>query len=817
MSIRLHPLPLPQVAALASALGIALTATVPVHAADDGTTRTLDAIVVTATGFEQKLTDAPASISIVTREQIAQRPYASLTDILRDIEGVDVDMEGSNDKNGMGYVSMRGMPADYTLVLVDGRRQSNIGDIYPNYYGSGQSGFIPPLDAIERVEVVRGPMSTLYGSDAMGGVINIITRKSFTAWTGSAAYSHTFQQEDRFGDNDKLDLYLSGPLLEDRLGLTLRASGYDRDAASRKLPSLPLPSPPNPDDSVWDRTISEGRSSAAATNWNAGIRLSFAPGEDHDFLLDYDTSRQEYDNSGTQDTLASLWRVGNNTIPNPAFDPALPESTTNPATITRRTVMPRGGYAEKQRYEREQLAFTHIGRWSFGTTTSSLMRNTNRNLGRTMPLMVDERLVLQDLWNAACVAGGAAPYCAGAKMDTLTPAQRSQLEAFLPRPLRTLEIRSWVLDTMLDMQLGNHKLTIGGQYQDAQMEDSVFGMYGDGFVSGTYQPHRQWAAFAEDNWQLADSLTFTYGLRHDHHNMFGQHLSPRGYLVWNSSEHWTLKGGVSTGYKTPKPNQLFEGINGFWGQGDTPVVGNPQLTPETSTNFELAAYYDNRSGFNANATVFLNRFKDKIATADTVRNCEIAAPGEHCVEIGAGWADLGFLVFNQDVNVDRAQSRGVELAAQWQPSARWSLRGNYTYTESENKTGTSKGLPIAGLVTSSISTPARHMANASLEWKASERISLSLAAEGRYHRYRGVSATTGEHLYYADHTLLHLGGNWRITDRFSFSARINNLLDKDYGSQTCELTPARNAYSCFDDYLLRDQRRSLWTSLVHRF
>jgi len=93
----------------------------PALSATESAPTTLDAVVVTAAGFEQKLIDAPASISIVTREQIKQRPYASLTDILRDIEGVDVDMEGSNDKNAMGYVSMRGMPADYTLVLVDGR------------------------------------------------------------------------------------------------------------------------------------------------------------------------------------------------------------------------------------------------------------------------------------------------------------------------------------------------------------------------------------------------------------------------------------------------------------------------------------------------------------------------------------------------------------------------------------------------------------------------------------------------------------------------------------------------------------------------
>jgi len=801
------------------AAGVLAFASIPALADTDADTApaTLETIVVTAAGFEQKLVDAPASISIVTREQIKQRPYASLTDILRDIEGVDVDMEGSNDKNAMGYVSMRGMPADYTLVLVDGRRQSNIGDIYPNYYGSGQSGFIPPVDAIERVEVVRGPMSTLYGSDAMGGVINIITRKVSSTWGGSAVFAHTFQQEDRYGDNDKLEVYLDGPLVTDRLDLAIRAGGYNRGAADRDLPLLPLPSPPNPPGSSYDRRISEGRSSAAATNWNLGMRLAFTPNDRHDLLFDYDTSKQKYANSGAQDTLASLWRTGNSTIPNPAFDPGQPIGPGNPQTITRRTVQPRGGYAELQRYERSQVALTHLGRWDFGTSTTSLMRNSNRNLGRTMPMMVEERLRLQALYNAACIARGGAAYCNNARIEDLTAEQRAQLDGFLPRPLRTLEIRSWVLDGMLDMQLGAHQLTVGGQYQDAEMEDSVFGMYGDGFIPGTTQPHRQWALFAEDNWGFDNGLTFTYGLRYDHHNTFGTHLSPRGYLVWSANAAWTLKGGVSTGYKTPKPNQLFNGINGFWGQGATPVVGNPGLQPETSTNYELAVYYQGGYGFNANATVFLNRFKDKIATADSVRNCDVVAAGEPCVEIGPGWSDFGFLVFNQDINVDRAESRGVELAANWQASERWRLRGNYTFTRSENKTGNASGQPISGLVTLSVSTPAKHMANATLEWAAGARVNLSLTAEGRYDRYRGVSQS-GEHLFYSDHTLLHLGANWRISERLSVNARIQNLLDKDYMAQSCELVlPGQDAYSCFDNYLVKDQRRNLWMALNLRF
>jgi len=82
----------------------------------------LDAIVVTASGFEQKIVHAPASISVITPEDLARRPYITLLDAVRDLEGVDVGE--TRDKTGQGTVSMRGMGPDYTLILINGRRQS---------------------------------------------------------------------------------------------------------------------------------------------------------------------------------------------------------------------------------------------------------------------------------------------------------------------------------------------------------------------------------------------------------------------------------------------------------------------------------------------------------------------------------------------------------------------------------------------------------------------------------------------------------------------------------------------------------------------
>ena len=70
----------------------------------------LETVVVTASGFEQKITDAPASISVVTREELAKRPYITLIDAVRDLEGVDVGE--TTDKTGQRTISMRGMGAE---------------------------------------------------------------------------------------------------------------------------------------------------------------------------------------------------------------------------------------------------------------------------------------------------------------------------------------------------------------------------------------------------------------------------------------------------------------------------------------------------------------------------------------------------------------------------------------------------------------------------------------------------------------------------------------------------------------------------------
>ena len=126
-----------------------------------------------ASKYEQRVTQAPSSISIVTAEDIRRFGYNDLADVLRSVRGLYV----TNDHN-YTYIGIRGFlrPGDYStrvLVLIDGHRMND------NIYDSGSVGrdVMPDVELIERVEVIRGPSSSVYGSSAFLGVINVVTKR----------------------------------------------------------------------------------------------------------------------------------------------------------------------------------------------------------------------------------------------------------------------------------------------------------------------------------------------------------------------------------------------------------------------------------------------------------------------------------------------------------------------------------------------------------------------------------------------------------------------------------------------------------------
>lgn len=647
--------------------------------ADSKTETTLATVVVTAAGSAQDIRDAPASISVVPREDLENKAYRDINDALAEVPGVV--LSGGGDRQD---ISLRGMGAKYTQILIDGKRQSS-RETRTNSDSSGvESGWTPPLSAIERIEVVRGPMSSLYGSDAMGGVINIITRKVPKQWTGELRGDATLQENRDSGDIYQGNFYLAGPLKTDLLGLQLYGQSTHR----------------------IEDDIENGFRGRRAENLTA--KLALTPSRHHDIVFEATAMRQLRSET-----------VGKTVAPLP------------PGTACPRTGCPASSETD---YRSEKYALSHTGRWGFGVSDSYIQQEEFDNRSRQMKI-------------------------------------------------KNLDLRtSWALP------LGNHMLSVGGEYLDQRLADQT----GNQIAGGPNRVERyQWALFAEDEWRLAQSFAVTGGVRMDHDKTFGQHYSPRLYGVWHAAERWTVKGGVSTGFRAPDLRQTVAG----WGQTSRGgnMYGNPGLKPETMLTQELGLLYDRGNGLQAGVTLFNNDFKDKIT--------RVACPITQCTD---GPNQFGAAPTTY-MNVDRAWSRGVEASLRWPIARAWSLTGSYTYTRSEQKTGQYQGQPLNQLpmpspsAASSAWPPAGARAAGADVARGPDRQggACPSAQAGRARVVVGPAADRGKEsqpitgpssstVVAPSYTFVDLGATCAVTKNVSVFAGIYNLFDKqvnytDYG------------------------------------
>jgi vitamin B12 transporter len=167
--------------------------------------RQLPPVIVTATRIPTPPEDVGSAVTVISRDQIEESQARSVTELLRDVPGVSVVQSGR--PGGQTSVFLRGVNSNQTLFMIDGARINN------PLNGLVTLANLTP-DQIERIEIVRGPQSTLYGADAIGGVINIITRKGTGKPTGSISLeggSHNLfrQSADVSGAYSNLDYAVS--------------------------------------------------------------------------------------------------------------------------------------------------------------------------------------------------------------------------------------------------------------------------------------------------------------------------------------------------------------------------------------------------------------------------------------------------------------------------------------------------------------------------------------------------------------------------------------------------------------------------------
>nr|WP_218940634.1 ligand-gated channel protein [Pusillimonas noertemannii] len=609
-------------------LGTAVSPALAQTAADNSVT-TLNTVVVTASGFEQDIIDAPASISVIPREKLEQGAYRDLTDALRDVPGVIMTRSDNNTSD----ITLRGMSANYTLILVDGKRVSTRETQTNGSTGTDQS-WVPPLEAIERIEVVRGPMSSLYGSDAMGGVINIITRKVPNTWGGAVRLDSTLQAHSRSGNIYQGNFYVAGPIKEDLLGLSVYGVYSYRG----------------------EDDVEQGYN--RHTNRGVTAKLALTPNRDHDIILEGGASRQLYRSTPGR-TLA------------PDDDPS------------------------HRTFDREHYSLTHNGRWSFGTSNSYAQREETKNVSRDM---------------------------------TIT---------------NTTLNTSWSMPV-----LESHILTVGAFYSEEKLKDTTTNRISDRSTADRWQ----YAFYAENEWQVTESFALTAGLRLDKDKTAGQHWSPRLYGVWHMDDNWTLKGGVSTGFRAPSMRQTLPDWGATSRGGN--MYGNPDLQPEKTLTKEIGLMYNGGNGMLAGITLFDNEFTDKITRVP----CPECGPANQ-------WGRLPTTY----TNVDDAVTRGVEAMISTPLTDTLSLNSSYTY--SKQKTGEYAGNPLNQMP--------RHMFNLGLDWKPVEKVNgwLRVTYRGRESDpTQGISASSTTA---PSSTFVDLGGSYDLNKRVTLYAGIYNIFDKE--------------------------------------
>lgn len=259
------------------------------HAREQASESTLDAVVVTASGNAQAIKDAPASISVITQDDLRQRPVNELSELLTGVEGVTLNRAS----NGTPTIQMRGFDQAYTLILIDGKRVNASTSMFRGG-AAYDSGWVP-LDDVERIEVVRGPMSSLYGADAIGGVVNIITKPIGKTWKGSVTAETTLSEDRSMSDSQKVGFSVNGPIVNDKLGIKIFGNYDHRD------PSDAHNTFSSTGGALYDRVL----------NRHLGGQIAFSPDSRQTITVDADTSSKDHGGFTMERDAFSLRHKGN--------------------------------------------------------------------------------------------------------------------------------------------------------------------------------------------------------------------------------------------------------------------------------------------------------------------------------------------------------------------------------------------------------------------------------------------------------------------------------------------------------------------------
>jgi outer membrane receptor for ferrienterochelin and colicin len=593
----------------------------------------LGAIPVTtiATGTSKPIYQSAAVTSVITAEQIKSMGATELHEVLETVPGVHASLQPNTSDSSYNIRGIRNAQNSQVLMLLNGTR------ITTPFNGTLMSGTELPIEAIQQVEVIRGPGSALYGADAFAGVINIITKSA----------------KD-----------IGGRTLGVRAGDHGTQSGWGQYGAEwagwNIATSLQYQHTEGDNGRIVKADIQTGFDVAFGTH------ASHAPGPmstNYEILNGHlNLQRKHWDigfwafngNGGTRAGAAGALDP-NGSAEGEQYLGDIRFSTED--WLDNWELTAHASYLETDFLAQTQLfpnnAILPIG--SNGNITSSLIGSSlaffpngiNDNLGRIEKIPSIE---LSSIYKG--VSNHIMRFSAGFRYEGITISDSKNFGYGLPLP-------PVVGDTLTNVT--------GTKY--------------------AYLPnvHRTiWSLVAQDEWQIAKDWQFTAGLRYDNYSDFGNTFNPRVALVWDINKQITSKLLYGKAFRAPNFSEQYT-------QNNPVIIGNQNLKPETINTYEWALNYRPSSTLNTSANVFyyqigdlISLVPDKIGTTSTYQNSGdqygYGTELEGSWQITEQWSIKGNYAWQHSINettnstVKGVPEHHVFVALDWQFLPQWQFQ-----------------------------------------------------------------------------------------------------------------------------------------------
>lgn len=505
-------------------------------------------------------------VSIITEEDLDKLPVTNdISEYVRRMPGVNLTGNSATGQRGNNrQIDIRGMGPENTLILIDGKPVNSRNSVRYGWRGErdtrGDSNWVP-VNAIESIEVLRGPAAARYGSGAMGGVVNIKTKKVSNELHGSIETYTNQPENSKEGDTNRVSVNLSGPIIQDVLSYRIYGNYNKTD---NDAPDI------NP---VVGSNGYRAAGREGVENKDINALLAWKMTDHQHLLFDIGSGRQgnlyagDSQNSNldptTNDILSQLFGKETNTL------------------------------------YRDNYALTHEGEWSWGDSKliAQFDRTKNKRLPEGTAGASEGRInSLEDRVTST--------------LDTLrfNGEVTVPLELYVPQNL-TIGAE-WVEDDFSDQE--NTKQGDGSYGENLTTGDR------------SKMKSRIASGYLENNMKITDATDMVVGIRFDDHNRSGSNWSPSLNLSHKLGDYFTLKGGIAKAYKAPNLYQNAEGyLLGTRGNGcpiglsQCVLQGNANLKPETSINKEIGFEFQ-KDIVNASLAWFRNDYEDKITSGDEV-------------------------------------------------------------------------------------------------------------------------------------------------------------------------------------------------------